>query len=158
MLKFARVFAALLFVSMTPAAQAIDAYQKIEQQRPGNLDLSTTVQSSGGYFSATYQLDGACPPMNKIHRWVISLRDRSGNPMSGVELVVVADMPEHLHGMTTRPTVSELSTAGTYEAKGMNFHMPGWWKVTLDASRGGGRDLGYFNILVGEGYCHSESH
>lgn len=78
--------------------------------------------------------------------------------MSGLELVVSADMPEHLHGMTTRPEASESSTPGDYVVKGMNFHMPGWWKITLDASRGRGRDLAYFNILVGEVYCHSEPH
>ena len=133
---------------------AIDAYGKVTQPRPENLDLSTTVLSSGGYFSAAFSVEGDCPPMNRIHAWKLRLVARDGEPLSGAEVVIDVDMPEHLHGMTTQPHVYETAVAGEYRIDGMNFHMPGWWEITLDVSRGGGRDLARFNLLVGEGYCH----
>jgi len=158
------------------SAWAIDAWQKIAQERPKNIDVSTTVASSGRFFSATYSDAYACPPLNTIHSWILTLATRDGEPLTGAAINLSADMPEHLHGMTTNPQVSEevcglsISSAGLeqitrpkvvgspsngqYLIQGMNFHMPGWWVVTLDVSRGGGRDLARFNLLVGEGYCH----
>ena len=149
------VFAVLvgsLFIGAT--AQAIDAWQKIAQERPEDIDLSATSSSSGGYFSATYTLETDCAPLNSIHSWELVLVARDGSPLGGAEIDVSADMPEHLHGMTTTPRAAETATPGQYLIEGMNFHMPGWWVVTLDVSRGGGRDLARFNVLVGEGYCH----
>ena len=166
----------LLWLAMSPVTWAIDAYQKIARDPPEALDLSKTVRSSGGFFSATYDIAHTCAPLNTIHSWNLTLTDRTGLPLSGAEINVSADMPEHLHGMTTRPqafevcglkvshakqskvtsdsTPSESSFPGEYRIDGMNFHMPGWWEVTLDVSRGGGRDLARFNVLVGGGYCH----
>ena len=168
----------LLYLTMAPAIWAMDAYQKIARDRPKALDLSTTVRSSGGFFSASYDIINSCAPLNTIHSWKLTLTERTGLPLSGAEILVSADMPEHLHGMTTKPKAfeacglqvshtkqskvtvkskpSESSLLGQYQIDGMNFHMPGWWEVTLVVSRGGGRDLARFNLLVGEGYCHPE--
>ena len=137
-------------------ASAIDAYSKTAQVRPENLDLSTTVASSGYFFNATYHLDKKCAPLNTFHTWRIELLSREGEPMQGVAIEFIADMPEHLHGMMTKPRISELGTPGQYLIEGVRFHMPGWWEITLDASRGTGRDLARFNIIIGEGYCHPD--
>lgn len=148
------IMLALLIV--VTRAWGIDAYSKIPHERPQDLDLSATVTSAGRFFEATYILDQDCAPLNKFHSWVLRLLDKENQPMKGVNIEFVTDMPEHLHGMMTKPQVSESSNPGEYLVEGVRFHMPGWWEITLDATRDGGRDLARFNILVGEGYCHPE--
>lgn len=149
-----RCFAVVLgLASMATSAFAFDLYGKVAKARPEMLDLSSSVSSRGGYFSATYTLESPCPPMNAIHSWDVALIDREGNPLDGAEVTIDADMPEHLHGMMTKPQVLRATSPGTFRVDGMKFHMPGWWVITLDVSKGRGRDLAYFNIVVGEGAC-----
>ncbi|MBE1284473.1 MAG: hypothetical protein GJ676_14260 [Rhodobacteraceae bacterium] len=149
-------FAAVCFAMMGSSALALDAFNKVAKARPQTLDLSTIVASRGGFFSVSYSLETECPPMNKIHSWELLLTDREGNPLDGADVSIFADMPEHLHGMTTQAQVSAELSPGHVRVDGMNFHMPGWWVITLDVSKKRGRDLAYFNVLVGEGFCHSE--
>lgn len=131
-------------------AWAIDSFRKIAQTRPETLDLSRKISSSGGGFTATYSVDHDNAPLNTIHTWTVTLTKRDGSPLSSATIELSADMPEHLHGMHTKPQVFASNTDGQYIVKGMNFHMPGWWEVLLDVSYGQYRDLVYFNILVGE--------
>jgi hypothetical protein len=49
--------------------------------------------------------------------------------------------------------VQETETEGLYLVRGMNFHMPGYWEVTLDISGAGSRYLLQFNLIVGENQC-----
>lgn len=135
---------------MGGVAEAIHPYQLLRQTRPEKLDLSKVVQTRSGSLSAKYVANTAPIPLNKIHRWTLFLHDRSGAPITGAEVVMAGDMPEHLHGMTTKPVVSVGEKAGEYLAQGMNFHMPGWWEITLDISTETSRDLVRFQLIVGE--------
>ena len=92
-------------------------------------------------------------PLNQIHSWVLTLKNREGEPLESAEVSVSADMPEHLHGTTTKPVVKSGSSQGEYIVEGMNFHMPGWWEVTIDITGGGTRDLVRFQLVLGEGSC-----
>lgn len=51
--------------------------------------------------------------------------------VTGLGLVVDADMPEHLHGTNRVPRV-ERRADGTFLVEDLYLHMPGWWEVFLD--------------------------
>lgn len=52
---------------------------------------------------------------------------------AGVDRVAVdATMPAHRHGMNYRPAVTHRADGG-YLASGLLFHMPGAWRLTVDA-------------------------
>jgi hypothetical protein len=54
-------------------------------------------------------------------------------PGTAVDRVVVdATMPAHRHGMNYRPVVTP-GAEGSYRASGLLFHMPGDWRLTVDA-------------------------
>ena len=48
--------------------------------------------------------------------------------MAGAQLELSATMPEHNHGMNTRPPVTEVGE-GEYRVDGMQFHMSGHWQM-----------------------------
>ena len=137
------------------AAFAIHPYSLLMVPRPETLDTSTTVLSRGGLVSASYTSEPAEIPLGAIHTWTVTLTDKDGNPVEDADMSLSADMPEHRHGTTTRPRVSPAGTPGSYRVEGMNFHMPGWWRITLDVSCCGSRDLARFDLVVGEGEHHS---
>ena len=66
----------------------------------------------------------------------ISLVDAAGQPLSGYELGVDAEMPHHNHGMNVRPKISQISP-GTWLADPLLFHMPGRWELIFDVKKDG---------------------
>ncbi|WP_164658080.1 FixH family protein [Tropicibacter sp. Alg240-R139] len=141
----------LLSIFVLPdTAGAMDAIGKVRRERPEVLDTSATVATRYGTLQASYETDFLEVPLNGVHSWRLSLQDKQGQPVTGADIVLTADMPEHLHGMTTTPQVQDTQTPGLYLVRGMNFHMPGYWEVTLDISEAGSRHLLRFNLIVGE--------
>ena len=145
-----RLFIIAIFtLACATTAVAIDSFQKIPRQRPDNMNTSATW--TGPALSVAYSSDESVVPLNKIHTWTLLVTGKDGSPVEDAEISISADMPEHLHGMTTEPRVSSGSGSGQYLVEGMNFHMPGWWEITLDISYGRSRNLVIFNLLIGEG-------
>jgi hypothetical protein len=145
------LFLLLISIFALPdTAGAMDAIGKVRRERPADLDASTTVATRYGTLQASYETDFPELPLNSVHTWRLSLQDKNGLPVVGADIDLTADMPEHLHGMTTTPLIQESDTPGLYLVRGMNFHMPGYWEVTLDVSGAGSRHLLRFNLIVGE--------
>jgi hypothetical protein len=59
-----------------------------------------------------------------------------GRPVEGARVAVRASMPEHGHGMVTRPVDRELG-GGAYVSEGLKLHMPGRWELEVVADEGG---------------------
>jgi hypothetical protein len=58
-------------------------------------------------------------------------------------------MPQHGHGLPTRPRITRELEDGTYLLEGMKFSMTGWWEVKLDIQGPQGPDRVTFNTVVG---------
>lgn len=54
-------------------------------------------------------------------------------PLAAAPFALDATMPDHAHGMVTRPVHEAAPGTGNWTTKGMKFHMPGFWKVDLTA-------------------------
>ncbi|WNC73626.1 FixH family protein [Thalassotalea psychrophila] len=149
-MKYVYQIILLSTILLSVESAAIDTFAKIKQHRPENLNLANPTKSASGQLIAKYSLATSNIPLNEIHSWTLTLTKKNGQTITGALVEISADMPEHLHGMTTKPKVLETETSGEYLIKGMNFHMPGWWKITLDISGYGSRDLIRINAIVGE--------
>ena len=69
--------------------------------------------------------------INRIHSWHVEILDDKSVPVSGAEVLVSGGMPEHDHGLPTRPVVTEEIDPGTYLLQGIRFHMPGKWRMII---------------------------
>ena len=67
---------------------------------------------------------------------IVCPRDSGPAPAA---VAVDAYMPEHRHGMNSKPRVVE-SSPGRYRAEGLLFHMPGLWQLRIDVDAAGARD------------------
>jgi hypothetical protein len=82
----------------------------------------------------------------------VSLRDAAtGAPVEDATVQVDARMPQHGHGMATRPEDDRgscdgagrcLHPGGVYLTRGMKFHMPGEWTLSFQVDGPRGRDHG----------------
>ena len=84
--------------------------------------------------------------INTMHSWVLHIEDRSGEPVADAEVQVSGGMPEHDHGLPTRPRVTQNLGNGDYLIEGLKFHMGGWWQVTCSIQQGAISDSVTFNL------------
>lgn len=74
------------------------------------------------------------------------VRDSTGSPIDGAAIRVDGGMPQHNHGLPTRPRVTPNGAAGTYDIEGVRFNMGGWWEFKLLIDGAAGSDVVTFNL------------
>jgi hypothetical protein len=94
-------------------------------------DVTTTRTSKTGAYVVTYVPDVSPVPKRELHAWTIEVRDAAGRPADGVQLGIDGGMPDHGHGLPTKPAVREALGGGRYVVDGMKFNMGGYWVVDL---------------------------
>ena len=96
------------------------------------------VTSNDGTYQLVFSPEPQAIPLNEMFSLDIHVYDGADRrPVSGdVRLDVDAGMPEHRHGMTTRPRVTPTG-GGAFTADGLLFHMPGFWEIYFDITREG---------------------
>lgn len=120
-----------------PASGPDSAAASMPAEPPPDRFEGTTV---AGHYKISLELDPKRPPMGSVFSVVGTVTDAaSGQPVPGATFKLDATMPEHKHGMTTQPRVSELGE-GRYEVEGMKFHMPGRWELRADIDAPAGKD------------------
>jgi len=115
---------------------------------PPDLDLSLTHPSIDRKFVVALQPPATPPAVNQMHSWQIKLSSPSGAPIRHAQISVDGGMPQHGHGLPTRPQVTQELSDGTYLLEGMKFSMTGWWEIKLAIQSAEGADKVTFNTVV----------
>jgi YtkA-like len=115
---------------------------------PTGLDVSLTRPTVEGRFVVALQPPATPAAINQIHSWQIKLTTPAGLPVTHAQIAVDGGMPQHGHGLPTRPQVTRELADGTYLLEGMKFSMTGWWEVKLAIQSAQGSDKVTFNTVV----------
>jgi YtkA-like len=116
---------------------------------PANLDYSSTRVSSGGLYRLTYSPSLAPIPINQLHTWMLHLETAQGQPINDATILVNGDMPQHGHGLPTKPVVTDKLGNGNYLVEGMKFQMAGWWVIDFAVTVNAKPDKVEFNLMLG---------
>lgn len=115
---------------------------------PQGLDYSTTQTTAQGLYRVSYTSDPNPIPINKLHTWTLHVETPEGQPVENAQIGIDGDMPQHGHGLPTRPEVTEYQGNGNYLVEGVKFQMGGWWVMDFTVSAGGKTDTVRFNMLL----------
>lgn len=115
---------------------------------PADLDLSTTRLSNQGVYQASYAPRRGPIVINQIHSWTLHVATPNGRPVTDAAITVDGDMPQHGHGLPTRPQVTKNLGNGDYLVEGMKFQMGGWWVVDFTIDANGKQDTVRFNMIL----------
>ena len=115
---------------------------------PTDLDLSLTRRTAEGKFLVALQPPATPAAINQIHSWQIKLTTPAGQPIAHARIAVDGGMPQHGHGLPTRPQVTQELVDGTYLLEGMKFSMTGWWEIKLAIQSDEVSDKVTFNTVV----------
>jgi YtkA-like len=117
---------------------------------PPNLDRSLTRPSVDKKYVVSLQPPATPAAINQLHAWQVRLASSEGAPITRAQIKVDGGMPQHGHGLPTRPQVTQELADGTYLIEGMKFSMTGWWEIKLAIDSPQGADKVTFNTVVSE--------
>ena len=137
------------FISTTLTLVAVAATAGC-MSAPSNLDLSLTRPTADNKFVVTLQPPATPAAINQLHTWQVRLASPAGVPIAHARIKVDGGMPQHGHGLPTRPQVTQELPDGTYVIEGMKFSMTGWWEIKLAIDSPEGADKVTFNTVVSE--------
>lgn len=115
---------------------------------PRDLDTSTARSSDNGLFNVSYAPANDTVPVNQMHQWTLHVETADGQLVENATITVDGDMPQHGHGLPTRPQVTEYLGDGNYRVEGLRFQMGGWWVMDFVITAEGQRDTVRFNMLL----------
>ncbi len=114
--------------------------------RPLAAELPMRSHSAAGHFEVTVATQPDPVPVNRMHTWLVTLRNAEGEPVADATIEVTGGMPEHDHGLASSPRMTASLGEGTYRIDGMKFHMNGRWEVVLSISANGVTDIATVHI------------
>jgi hypothetical protein len=116
--------------------------------RPPAIEFGTGLRASASrQFTATLQPDQPLRP-RRMHTVRVAITDAAGVPMDGATIQIDGGMPQHGHGLPTRPRMTRALGNGLYEIEGVRFNMGGWWEFKLAIDAASGSDVVTFNLAL----------
>jgi hypothetical protein len=137
------------FSSAALASTGLLAGCMLFAEPPAHPDFSRTRTSEAGHYRATIHPDGDSIPQGKLQRWTLHLETATGTALDSADVTVDGEMPQHGHGLPTKPRVTRHLGNGDHLVEGMKFNMGGWWVVKFRvASSIAGSDSVVFNVKL----------
>jgi hypothetical protein len=135
---------ALLFAGVSTALQACMMFA----HPPANLDYGRVRPSEVGLYRGTIRPDGDSIPKGKLQKWTLHLESADGAAVDAAKITIDGGMPQHGHGLPTKPLVTKQLGNGDYLVEGMKFNMGGWWVVKFRVNATLGADSLVFNLKL----------
>ena len=132
----------------TLAALSLLASCMMFVKAPKDLDYSRTRASVGGLYRATIRPTGDSIPKGRLQRWTLHLETTSGTVVDSAVVTMDGGMPQHGHGLPTKPRVTRALGNGDHLVEGVKFNMGGWWVVKFRVDAPAGRDSVVFNVQL----------
>jgi hypothetical protein len=116
--------------------------------RPSVAEFGTGPRiSASRQFTATLQLDQPLKT-RRLQTFRVAITNATGAPVDNATILIDGGMPEHGHGLPTRPRVTRALGNGLYEIEGVRFNMGGWWEFKLTINAPSGSDIVTFNLAL----------
>ena len=150
---FPRRVAALVLIAAavagaTPTNHAMAMAHGPRVQRPAEAEFGLGPRSSAtGRYLATLEPEGELRP-RRMQTVRVTVIDGEGHAIDGATLTIDGGMPQHGHGLPTRPRVTESLGDGAYVIEGVRFNMGGWWEFKVTIAVDGDPDTVTFNLSL----------
>lgn len=93
-----------------------------------NEAAAVSAVSINSHYYVSYKSKLEPIPLNQIHRWVLHVENKDGQPIEAAIVLIDGGMPAHNHGLPTQPVATEIGN-GDYLVEGIKFSMTGMWEI-----------------------------
>ena len=150
-MKTRRLLTAFAFVAFavgTAGCTDVLARGAHEVRAPAATEFGLGPRTSlKGVYSAPLQ-PRAPIRLRQMQTLTVRVLDANGRPIDDASISIDGGMPEHGHGLPTRPRVTRSLGDGVYEIEGVRFSMGGWWEFKLAIDAPAGSDGVTFNLSL----------
>jgi len=115
---------------------------------PSDLDLALSKPTDHGLYIASLAADQSPIPVGAIHTWTVRVTTPEGTPADALAIAFDGGMPQHGHGLPTKPQVTTDLGDGRHLIEGVKFNMDGWWTITISIEGAQGADAATFNLVL----------
>ncbi len=145
MTRRAKILAALAAVLVVVAAVVFA--MRFFMAPPEGLDLARSKPTANGLYMIVIEPEVEPLQQGQLHAWIVSVTMPDGEPVVDARIGVDGGMPQHGHGLPTRPQAGDIGD-GRYRIEGMRFNMGGWWVLKLAVEGPAGTDEAEFNLVL----------
>jgi hypothetical protein len=133
-------------ISLTACSHAMMMIRGTGAKRPAasEFGLGPRASATGRYVATLEPVKPLRPRQMQTVR--VTVRDADGRAIDEAQISIDGGMPQHGHGLPTRPRVTGNLGDGTYEIEGVRFNMGGWWEFRLAIAGSRGADTITFNL------------
>ena len=133
-------------ISMTACSHAMMMIRGTGAKRPAASEFGLGPRASAaGRYVATLEPGTPLRP-RRMQTVRVVVRDTDGRAIDEAQISIGGGMPQHGHGLPTRPRVTRSLGDGVYEIEGVRFNMGGWWEFKLKIAAAQGTDSVTFNL------------
>ena len=136
-----RIAFALVLAALLPACM-------IFRRPPSDPKLYEPTQPTAAQLYKVTMSPAESIKVGKLHSWKIQVVTANGAPVDSAKITVDGGMPQHGHGLPTKPVVTKQLGEGTHLVEGMKFNMGGWWVVKFAVKAPAGVESVTFNIKL----------
>ncbi len=134
--------------TLTACSHAMRMIHGTGARRPAASEFGLGPRASAaGWYVATLEPAAPLRPRKMLTMRLV-VRDAAGRAIDEAAIAIDGGMPEHGHGLPTRPRVARSLGDGLYEIEGVRFNMGGWWEFRLAITGARGVDTVTFNLAV----------
>jgi hypothetical protein len=133
-------------VSLTACSHAMMMIHGSRASRPAATEFGLGPrQSAQGLYFVTLEPERSLR-LREMQTVRVTVVDGTGGAIDGATFTIDGGMPQHGHGLPTRPRVTRALGAGCYEIEGVRFNMGGWWEFKVAIATDRGADTVTFNL------------
>lgn len=140
------VLAGLVLLSATGCSLVNMLGTGIEPPPASEFGLGPRV-SLLGLYKASLLADRPLAP-RKMQSLQVLIESSTGAVIDDATISINGGMPQHGHGLPTRPRVTSYAGSGIYQIEGVRFNMGGWWEFKLAIASPAGDDSIVFNLDI----------
>lgn len=115
---------------------------------PSDLDLARSKATDNGLYHVAIEPELEPVQMGPLHSWIVTVTTPDAKPVADATLSIDGGMPQHGHGLPTRPQSAGHIGEGRYRVEGVRFSMKGWWVLKIGVDGPAGHDEADFNIVL----------
>ena len=111
-------------------------------------DIGMAKLSAHQLYRAAVRPSAVPIPVRSLQVWTLHVETAEGSPVDAATITMNGGMPQHGHGLPTKPRVTRELGNGDHLVEGMKFNMGGWWVVKFRVNATAGSDSLVFNLKL----------
>ena len=139
-------FIAIALLFTLSACGALMRHNRVPRPAESEFGPGPRTSARGLYIATLADAEELKP--RKMYTLPVTITGANGQPVGEATIAIDGGMPQHGHGLPTRPRVTRNLGNGKYELGGVRFNMGGWWELKLTITTPAGTDTVTFNLAL----------